>query len=818
MEEHRQRRGLPWIETLLQDVRFGLRMLRKNPGFAAVAVLTLALGIGANTAVFTVAYATLLAPLPYPQPDQLVNVWSKLQDHRNGVSGGDFADWKRQSTVFEDLNAWGESDFNVATRDRPEDIVGIYVTQGYNGMLGNPLFLGRNFLPEEGQPGKEHVVILTHRLWQHLGANHQIIGKTMQINGEPHVVVGVFAPGTADRWDWELIVPLVFKPEQLNDRDSRGLLVTGRLKPGVSIKQAQAEMDAITAREAKDYPKSNQGWGALVEPFKNDFVRSDRLLTLRLLLGAVGFLLLIACLNVANLLLAKGITRQREVAIRSSLGATPTAIFAQFLTESVVLAILGGLLGFAAGYAMLQGLVTVMPPHALPAEADLRLNAPILLIMLATATLAGVLFGSAPAWYASRADPAGALKEGGHSGIGVGRHRLRRILVIAEFALALPLLAGAGLAIRSLWNLTHLDLGIRTDHVLGFYLVPVPMPKGSEQINSYYRRILASIEAVPGVAHACAMSYLPPDTLHAEMRFSIAGQPAYANPALRPNADLQMVTPNYFQTFGIRLVKGRAFTDADNESSFRVAMVNEVFADRFLKGVDPLQQRVVMEQVTGEPQNGPAVEWKIVGVFHTVKSRGAREDNPEIDAPFWQEAFPLSGIGVRTAEDPATMIKSIAAAVNAVDPQAALYNPRTMEQMHDEALADDRFTGILLASFAVVALLLAAVGIHGVTAFSVAQRSNEIALRMALGATRNSIIALMVKEGLTLGCVGLGFGLIGAYFVGRAMQRILFGVGAIDFPTFDAVGFVLFLAALLACYIPARRATKVDPMVALRHE
>jgi len=810
------------LETLLRDLRFGLRMLRKSPGFTAVVVLTLALGVGATTAIFTVAYATLLAPLPYPHPEQLVNVWSKIQGQRTWVSSGDFIDWKRQTTAFEDLNVWDTPMFDIATQGRTESIEGMIATYGYYQMLGNPLFMGRNFLPEEGQPGKEHVAILTYRLWRHLGANSKMIGQTMQIDGQPYTVVGVMAPGTADRWDWELIVPYVFKPKELNDHDSRTWMpVAGRLKPGVTIKQAQAEMDTITAREAKDYPKSNQGVGALVEPFKNDFLPTDRQLTLWLLLGAVGFLLLIACLNVANLLLAKGMTRQREVAIRGSLGARPAAIFAQFITESLLLAILGGLLGVAAGYVMLQGLVAVIPPDALPAEADLRLNVPILLIMLAATMLAGVFFGSAPAWFASRLDPAGFLKEGGRSGSGLGRHRLRRLLVIAEFALALPLLAGAGLAIRSFWNLTHLDLGVRTDHILGFYLDSASLNKDPEQvnINSRYRRILAGIEAVPGVSHVCALSYLPLDSIHAEMQFSIAGQPAYANPSLRPGADFESVTPDCFPTFGIRIAKGRAFTDADDTSSLRVAMVNEAFVGRFLKGVDPLQQRVVMEQVIpGQPQNGPTVEWQIVGVFHTVKSRDAREDTPEIDTPFWQEAYPVSGIGVRTAEDPATMLKSIAAAVNAVDPQAALFHPRTMEQVHNQVLANDWFTTVLFASFALVGLLLAAVGIHGVTAFSVAQRSHEIAVRMALGATRNRVIALVVKEGLTLACVGLFLGLMGAYVVERAMRSILFGVGAIDFSTLDVVGLALFLAALLACYVPARRATKVDPMAALRHE
>jgi putative ABC transport system permease protein len=476
-EKVRVVRAGAWFDTLLQNLRFAVRMFRKSPGFTAVAVLTLALGIGANTAIFTVAYATLLAPLPYLQPDRLVNVWSKVQSHRNLVSVGDFTDWKRQSTSFEDLDAWGESDFNIATQERPEDIVGIYATPGYCGMLGCTFFMGRNFLPEEGQPGKEHVVILAYRLWRHLGANTKIIGQTMQVEGEPYTVVGVLAPGTADRRQWELIAPLVAKPEQLRDRDSRYESVSGRLKAGVTIQQAQAEMDAITAEEAKDYPKSNEGWGALVEPFKNDNFPSDRQLTLWLLLDAVGFLLLIACLNVSNLLIAKGITRQREVAIRRALGASPAAIFAQFLTESLVLAILSGLLGLAVGYAMLQGLIAAMPPLTLPAEADLRLNIPILLTMLAATTLAGVFFGYAPAWYASRTSLTAALKEGGRSGIGLGHQQLRRSLVVAEFALALPLLTGAGLAIHSFWNLAHVDLGIRTDHVLGFYLVPLPLPK-----------------------------------------------------------------------------------------------------------------------------------------------------------------------------------------------------------------------------------------------------------------------------------------------------------------------------------------------------
>ena len=462
---------------------------------------------------------------------------------------------------------------------------------------------------------------------------------------------------------------------------------------------------------------------------------------------------------------------------------------------------------------MLRGLVAVIPPDALPAEADLRLNIPVLLIMLAAAILTGVLFGGAPAWYASRLESATVLKEGGRSGIGLAHHWLRRCLVVSEFALALPLLTGAGLAIHSLWNLNHTDLGVRTDHILGCYLDSVPLEKDATpaKINSYYRRILASIEAVPGVSSTCAMTFLPLDILHSGMPFRIAGKTDHQNPALRPSADIESVTPDCFKTFGIRIVKGRGFTDHDDEHGNKGAMVNEAFVSRYLSGTDPLKQQVVMDQwITGR--------WRIVGVFHTVKSRGSREENPEIDVPFWQEGPSVSGIAVRTVEDPAGMVKSIAAAVNAVDPQAALAYTRTMTQVHDEVLANDRLTVILFASFALVALLLATVGIYGVMAFSVTQRLHEIALRMALGATGNRVVGLVVKEGMLLASGGLAFGLIGAYFTQRAMQSILFGLPPVELRTVGAVGLLLLISAALASCLPAMRAASIEVMQTLRSE
>jgi putative ABC transport system permease protein len=807
------------MSSLLRNLRYTVRMLWKNPGLTITVLLTLALGIGANTAIFTVDYATLLAPLPYPQPDQLVVVWSKIQTFHNGISAGDFTDWQRQNSTFQSLDAFTGGSFNIASKDQPENIDGRQVTPGYYNMLGRPFFLGRDFLPEEGVAGRDHVVILTHKLWSHMGADPKLVGQPMRINGEPYTVVGVLEPGLADRGDAQVTVPLVFKPEQIN-HDFHWLLSIGRLKPGVTVKQAQADMDSVAVHIAEAYPKSNKGWGVFVEPLKNDFLSSDRKQTLWLLLGAVGFILLIACVNVANLLLARGIARQKELAVRSALGASRRTIFEQLLTESLLLSAAGGVLGIAMGYAMLRALVAIMPEGTLPTEADLHLNLTVLLFTVVATSLAGLLFGSAPAWYASRIDPGESLKEGGRTGVGAGRHRLRQGLVIGEFALALTLLTGAGLAIHSFLNLLRVDLGVRTDHVLTFGLpVPDSRPKDPVKIIAYYRQIISSVQAVPGVSSVSAGTGLPLFGAGFGMPFTISGKPAFNDPSLRPNTGFGMVTPGFFETFGVRLVNGRGFNEQDTASSVKVAVVNEEFVKRYLKGTDPLQQRISVEQlIPGVTKLGPPVDWQIVGVYHNVRSGDLRQDNPEMQIPFWQIPWPDAAIGVRTANDPAAMVKSIAAAVHSVDPEIALSEPRSLDEVRDLVLSNDRFTLILFVSFAVVALLLAALGVYGVMSFSVAQRSHEIALRMALGANRGRVVTLIVREGLTLAGIGLTLGLVGAYFVGRAMQSTLFGVGKIDVSVFAAVAFLLVVAAVIACLIPARRAASVEPMQALRAE
>ena len=806
------------MRTLRQNARYSIRLLRKNPGFTLIAAITLALGIGANTAIFSVIYAVLLAPMPYPNPDQLVMVWSKIQDNRNSVAAGDFLDWKKQNKTFQDINAWTGANFNFATPDQPEQVNGSAQTPGFLTMTGNEFFLGRDFVPEEGVVGKEHVVILMHKLWEHLGSDRNIIGKQIRMNSEPYTVVGVLAAGQADRLQPQFTVPLAFKPDQIN-HDFHWLLVMGRMKPGVSVAQAQADMAVVTSRIAQDNPQSNKGWGASVELLHNDFFPRDAKQVLWLLMGGVGFVLLIACANVANLLLAKGTTRLKEVAVRTSLGATRWHVFSQFLTESLVLAILGGGLGIAVGATMVKIILAEMPPFTLPSEADVTLNVPVLLFTLAATTIAGMLFGCAPAWQASRVDPNETLKEGGRSGTGAGRKRVRQALVVAEFALALTLLAGAGLAIHSFWNLARVDLGVRTDHILTFSL-PVPEKKLTQpaQIVSFYRQLVEKVESLPGVEHAEVATGMPLQGPGFGMPFTIAGKPV-SDPSTRPGAGFQMVTPDYYQTFGIQIVKGRGFTDQDAAGHVRVALVNETLAKKYFSDVDPLSQRLIVEDlIPGVTKLGPPVEWQIVGVFRNVRA-GVRNDGfPEIDVPFWQSPWPQVGMAVRTTGDPPAMSKSIAGAVHSLDPELALADIKTMDQIRDEALVTDRFNTALYGCFATVALLLAAVGIYGVMAFAVAQRTHEIGLRMALGASRDHVVGLILKEGIVLAAIGLGVGLVGACFVGRAMRGLLFGVGTIDAAAFTVVAIALFAAALLACYMPANKAAQVDPMVALRYE
>jgi predicted permease len=807
------------VSNVIRDIRYGLRLLRRNPGFTAIAVLALAVGIGANTAIFSVVYATLLAPLPYPEPDRIVMVWSKIQGFRNSSSTADYLDWKSQSSAFQSLNAWTGRSVNLATGDRPEQVQASAVTPGWAGTIGYTMFLGRDFQAEEGTPGKDQVVILSYQLWkERFGADRDLVGRPIRLDGKPYTVVGVIGPGPGDRVQNKLYVPLAFKPDQIN-HDFHFLLVLGRLKHGVTLAQANADMDVVTRHIAEANPASNKGWSASVEPLQNNFLSKETIRGLWLLLGAVAFVLLIACANVANLLLARGTARQREIAVRASLGAAPSQVFRQLLTESLVLAAMGAALGVGLAWVLLQVIVAMMPPFTLPSEADVRLNVPVMLFTLGISMLCGVLFGCAPAWQAIRANTNETLKEGGRS-VGSGRPMVRRALVVVEFALALTLLAGGGLAIHSLIKLAKVDLGFRTDHLLTFSL-PVPQGSltGNDAVNTFYRQLLDRIEAVPGVTSASVSTGMPVAGTGFGMPFYIAGKPV-DDPSKRPGAGFNMVTPNYYRTFGIRMALGRGFTEQDRTGSVNVAIVNDAFVKKYLAGVDPLSQRLVIEQlIAGVTKLGPAVEWQIVGVYNSVRNGGPKDDGfPEIDVPFWQSPWPGSSMAVRTSGDPASMQQTLAAVVRSANADLPIADVKTMDQMVSESLAGDRFSTTLFGSFAAVALLLAAVGIYGVMSFVVAQRTHEIGLRMALGAGRRSVLWQVLKEGIGTALAGILIGSIGAYWVGRAMQGMVFGVGTVDPVAFSVVALTLFTSSLLACLVPARRAASVDPMTALRQE
>jgi putative ABC transport system permease protein len=803
-----------------RDLQFGLRLLWKNPGFTTVAVLALALGIGINTAIFSVVYATLLAPLPYHEPDRIVMVWSFVNGGRNGISAGDFLDWKRQNTSFESIAAWTGSSMSLSTSSNPETVNTQRCTPGFLHVLGQPFMLGRDFLPEEGELGKDHELILTYKLWKNrFGSDHQILGKQVRMDGEQYTVVGVLAPGATDRVQSEAYTPLAFRPNQIN-HDFHWILAMARLKPGVTVAQANADMASVTKHIAEQFPKSNQGWGASVEPLQNDFLNRDTIRALWILLGAVGFVLLIACANVANLLLARGAARQREVAVRGALGATRIQLFSQFLTESLALATIGGALGIALAWACMKAILALMPAFTLPSEADVSLNIPVLLFTMAATMLAGVLFGCAPAVQAMHLNLNDTLKEGGRGGVGSTKNRIRYALVLAEFSLALTLLAAAGLMVHSFWNITHVNMGFRTDHLLTFGLpMPTDRRPQPEQMVSFYRQLLEQVQTLPGITSASVSTGMPVRGTNFGMAFDIVGKEV-ADRSQRNGARFNMVTPGYYQTFGIRISRGRAFTEADVATGQRVAIVNSALVKKYMPNVDPLTQRVAVDQlIPGVANLGASVPWQIVGVYDDVRNGGAKgEGFPEIDVPFAQSPWPGVSMAVRTVGDPSNMSKSIAGVINSLDPDLPMADVKTMDALLEESNGGDRFGAVLFGTFAVIALLLAAFGIYGVMSFGVAQRTHEIGLRMALGAGSGQVLGMILKEGMALGAVGLVIGLAGAIGVGKLMRNLLFGIGTIDYTAFSAVAAILLLSALLACYIPARRATRVDPLAALRGE
>lgn len=808
---------------LLRDIRFGLRLFLKSPGFTSVSLLALALGIGATTAIFSLLYSVLLAPLPYPHADKLVMIWCHLKGERTLVSPSDYLDWQKQSTTFQSLNAWTDERFTITTPEWTEQIQGTRLAPGFFDLLvGEKTLLGRHFLPEDAQVGNEHVVILNNKFWkERFGSDPSIVGKKLRMNGELYTVLGVAAPSPNDRGDTDLSVPLALRPQELN-RDSHFLLVMGHLKPGVSLAEANAEMAVIAQRLSQSNPKTNENLTVTVEPLKNSFLPRNTRVGLWLMMGAVAFVLLIACVNIANLLLAWGTARQREIAVRAAQGATRARIFRQFLIESLSLATIGGGLGVLLAETILHGLLAVLPRNqmGIPYEADPQLNIPVLLFTLGATLISGVLFGCAPAWHAARQNVSDMLKEGGRSSAGLSHHRLRRGLVVAEFALALILVAGAGLVLRSFWNATQVDLGIRTDHVLTF-VAPLPRErtKDAVQVRNTYSQLLERIAAVPGISSAAVSPGLPASN-SGRLPFAVVGQP-FEDMSKQPNATFQPVTPGYYQTYGVKLTRGRFLNAQDVAGGVRVAMVSETFVRQYLSGVDPLTQRIkIPELMVGvEPPLGPPVEWQIVGVFHDVQYQSHPTiGSAEVNVPFNQSPWPFTTIAVRTSGDPSTVTNSLAAAIHGFDRDYPMTRVRTMEQVVSESLVTDRFALVVFGSFAGLALILAAIGIYGVMTFSVAQRNHEMGIRIALGAGTSQVLSQLVGEGMKSALIGLAVGLPGVYLVGRALQSQLYQVGAFDTRALIAVTVVLMGSALVACYAPARIATKIDPIIALRQE
>ena len=816
------------MSELWRDIRYGLRLLWKSAGFTSVSLLALALGIGATTAIFSLLYSVLLAPLPYADSDRIVMVWSHQKGERDGTSPNDYLDWQKQATVFDSLSAWTGDGFTITTPEWTEQVQASRVAPGFfDALFGANVVLGRHFVADDAQPGNDHVVILNNKFWrERFGGDPGVVGKKLHMSGELFTVLGVAAPSPSDVGDSKMNVPLVFKPGELK-RENHLLLVMGRLKRGISLEAANAEMTVIAKNLSESYPKTNAGLTVTVEPLKDDFLPKNTRLGLWLMMGAVGFVLLIACVNIANLLLAWGTARQKEIAVRAAQGASRARIFRQFLIESLSLAIMGGILGTVLSVALLRGVMSLLPRNQLgiPYEADPHLSIPVLLFTLGATLLSGVLFGCFPAWHAARQNISDMLKEGGRSSsAGVGHNRLRRVLVVAEFALALILVGGAGLILRSFWNITQVDLGIRRDHVLTFN-VPIQHEhtSTSAQIRSVYQQLQERIAAVPGVLKVAIAPGLPAAG-SGRLHFTIVGQPSDDSDNdinKEPQTIFMPVTPDYYETYGIRITRGRYLDARDVAGGPRVAMVSESFARQYLPGLDPLTQRVKIVELLPDkiPPFGAPVEWQIVGVFHDVQyDSHPTTGSAEVDVPFDQSPWPYTTIAVRTSGNPTAVTSSIAAAIRTVNPDFPMTRVRTMDQVVSESLVTDRFSVLVFGSFAGLALLLAAIGIYGVMTFSVAQRNHEMGIRMALGAGSSHVLTLVVGEGMRAALIGMAIGLPGVYLVGKTLKGLLYNVAAMDLRALIGVAVVLLASSLAACYIPARRATRIDPLAALRQE
>lgn len=809
------------MTTLLQDLKYGLRMLAENPGFTAVAVVTLALGIGANTAIFSMVNSVLLRPLPYPHSERITIVGQEWMGGGGDFSPADFLDVRAQNHSFEQMAATRELNFNLVSGDRPERVIGDFVTTNLFSLLGVEPMLGRGFVPEDGGHRADRVVVLSHGLWQrHFGGNASVLGEKVNLNGEAFTVVGVMPRGFAYPEGAELWVPPTFAvpahPLRPNEdpatmRGSHYFESVARLRPDVTLDEARADLAVVFKNVTRAHPDSDlndaKPWVNTLHEEKVGNVRP----ALLVLLGAVGLVLLIACANVASLIMARGVSRRKELAVREALGAGRARVIRQLLTESILLALVGGSLGILLafwGFAPLAALV----PANLKDYAQLSVDLRVLGFTLLLSLLAGVVFGLAPALTGAKPRLSDTLKEGGRS-TNFGRHRGQELLVVAETALALVLLVGAGLLLRSFVRLLAVDEGFDPDHVLTMqiFLPQARYPEPAARDN-FVKRVLASVKSLPGVEAGSVVTRLPLNPGGSTRSILIEGR---SYPPDRPGEEItpnySVVSPDFYSVLHIPLLKGRFFKEADDAHSTRVCIINRTMAKTFWPGEDPVGKRVRM---------GTDEAWiEIAGVVGDVQQRQLGEPvRPMFYAPYAQDPWPFMDIAVRTSTDPGSLASSVERAVQSVDSQEPIYNVSTMEEIVSRSVAGRRFNVVLLGIFAALALCLTAIGIFGVISFAVTQRTHEIGIRMALGAERNDVLKLVIGRGMILALFGLGLGVVGALGLTRFLSSLLYDIKPTDPVTFAAVAGLLAGVAFVASYIPARRATKVDPMVALRYE
>jgi putative ABC transport system permease protein len=809
------------MRTTLQDLRYGARMLVKNPGLTLVAVIALTLGIGANTAIFTVVDAVLLRSMPYADAERLAMVWEKRPANaQNVINLGNFFDWKAQSTVFEDMAAFFDLNRNLTSDGEPEELTGQIATTNLFSLLGVNAIKGRTFAPDDGKDGQPEVVVIGYDLWQRrFGGDPNIVGRSMTLNNQKTAIIGVLPADVGwyvQKGSMVKKAPEIWLPWQisntLRERKGRFARAVGRLKPGVTLAQAQNEMNIIGARLEQQYPEFNTNWGITVVPLRTQFTGDIRK-PLLILLGAVGFVLLIACANVANLLLARAASRRKEIALRAGLGASRWRIARQLLTESLLLSVLGGAIGLLLAWWGTKALIALSPPGLM----DLRhvtVNLPVLAFTFGLTLLTGIIFGLVPAVEAARFDLNESLKEGGKNiGGGARSHRLRNVFVVTQVALALVLLVGAGLLMKSFNRLQSVEPGFEPGNLLAMQIsLPGRKYDTDPKVMDFYRKAVEQIQAIPGVEAAGAINYLPFAGPHSGTDVSIEGQP---KPPLGQElgTGVCVTDANYFQAMHIPLKRGRLFTKQEATEMRHVVIINETFARVNLPGQDPIGKRVTIDM---KDENVPS---EIIGVVGDNKHMGLdTEVEPMAYWPHPELVYSSMTLAIRTKGEPLSVASAARNVIRNIDPEQPVGEVTTMNNLMAKSIARSKFNATLLAVFSLVALVMAAVGIYGVISYSVQLRTHEIGVRMALGAQRADVLRLVVKQGIGLGLIGVAAGLAASFALTRLIASLLFEVTATDKTTFGLVAAGLFLITLVACYIPARRATKVDPLLALRYE